>query len=137
MPTGAPEGTDSVLVVDTNEMLGREETEAPSDWAADGEGCAEEVGNFDTPEETEGEELPDLLGRRVLEVEGERDNMEELVDVLEEAKDGVEPALGESLEAVGSKDLSEDCVPPAEALASLVPCELCVISALALANDVP
>lgn len=71
--------------------------------------------------ETEGEEVPDLLGRRVLEEEGEGEGMGELVDVLEEAKEGVEPALRESWEAVGSKDLSEDCVLPAEALASRVP----------------
>lgn len=137
VPTGEPEGIGLVLAVDPGESLGSKEGEDPKDWAADGEGCVEEMGALDAPVETEGEEVPDLLGKRVLEEEGEGEGTGELVDVLEEAKEGVEPTLGESWEAVGSKDFSEDCVLPAEALASRVPCALTVDSALALGRSVP
>lgn len=44
VPAGDPEDIGLVLAVDAGESLGSEEGEDPKDWAADGEGCVEEMG---------------------------------------------------------------------------------------------
>jgi hypothetical protein len=137
VPPREPVGTDLVVGEDKRETLDITEGVAPLESTADVEGDEEMLAPLDSPEEVELEGVTVLLGNMVLEEEGEKVGTGLLVDIGEKLGGREAPALGESWEAVGAKELSGDCVPSAEAVKPRVPWLLCVDAPLAVGTSVP
>lgn len=122
----APEALAAALPLAPAEALGAREGVAPPEGAADWEGEEDGVAAKEARVEREGEEVGDLLPWEDWVKEGDPVAPLELVEVRLGAMEGVDPALGESRDAVGVEESTADTVAPVEGVAIPEARALCV-----------